>query len=448
MSQACRLYLDADGLSVWQTAKGQTEQIADFPETPAGRDAFSQFLKTAGARRFLLLVNRSEERYLGETMPPLGRHERRQLAETRSRRAFPETPWRCVNTGRVRRGQNTQITLMALNNSPSLATWIRHLADAGSALAGIYSFAQLLPALPTSANNTPRPVLFLSKHRRDCRLTLLEHGQPRAARWLAGDDPLAIDAACQQLLAQQAPGIDREIQPSLFIIGPPGWPEQPPIGESIDHLPIHGDAASLILALPDKRWPKCQFAPASTRAVARQQQLGRWYWRVTILVLACGLSLSLERLLERQALQKQAELEQMHLTRSQQALETALARIAPSGMSPSELLQFADDHQRLRQQHAGFADSLIALGRMLDQSPEIGLERIDWEIPAHQALTEAQGQLEILGSIQATDNEQAQRLLQGFQQSSDRQSMVLGHPQPTGVGEFRFSLQIARLPAT
>lgn len=448
MSQACRLYLDAGGLSVWQTVRDGAKQIAEFPETPAGLDAFRQFLITAGKQHFLLLVNRSEERYLGETMPPLARHERRQLAESRSRRAFPDTPWRCATTSRGRRGQNTSITLMALNNSLPLASWIRHLSDAGTALAGIYSLPQLLPAVQPREESKATQLLVLSKHRQDCRLTLLEHGQPRATRWIADDDPTSIDMACHQILVQPAATVDHQSQPALCIIGPPNWPQQPLTGKSIHRIHVEGDAASPILALPDWRWPKCQFAPAATRALARQRQFSRWCWRLTVLVLVCGLLLSLERLLERRTLQQQFAQEQVHLAQSQQALDALLARLAPSGMDQRQLLQFADDHRRLKAQRTSFTDSLIALGRMLDRSPEIHLERVAWEIPTQQALTEGQGQLEILGSIQAADQEQALRLLQRFQQASDRQSTVLARPLPTGAGEFRFSLQLTTRPAT
>jgi hypothetical protein len=434
-------------MSVWQSGKGQAEQIAEFPETPAGLDAFSHFLGSAEKQQFLLLINRHEERYLGEKMPPLPRLERQQLAETRSRRAFPDTPWRCVSTNNGRREENTAITLMAVDNSASFEAWIHRLNKAGSALTGIYSLPQLLPQLLADAGKKPAQVIVLSKHRRRCRLTLLEHGQPRAAQWSENENAAAIDDAYRRLLAQHAANADHGSTPSLCIIGPPGWPPQQPPGDTT-HLPAGEDAANTILSLADRRWPDYQFAPPSIRAIARQRRLARWCWHLGILVLITGLSISLERLLEREALQKQAEVAEKHLAQDRQALETALADIARSGMSQSQLLQLAKDHQQLRQQHASFTSDLVALSRMFDKNPEIRLELIDWQIPAQQALTSGQTQLEVIGSLLAADSEQAARLLQQFEQASDRQSRVIAHPQRTGPDEFRFSLRLTALPAT
>lgn len=448
MSRAWRLYLDEDGMSVWQPGKGPAEQIAAFPETPAGFDAFSHFLGTAEKQHFLLLINRREERYLGERLPALPRHERRQLAEARSRRAFPDTPWRCISTNNGRREENTAITLMAVDNSASFDAWIHRLNKAGSALTGIYSLPQLLPQLVTDTGDESAQVIVLSKHGRRCRLTLLEHGQPRAAQWSENENAAAIDDAYRRLLVQHAAIANHGSPPALYIVGPPDWPPQALPGEAPHHLPAGDDAANVILSLADQRWPSCQFAPASIRAIARQRRFKRWCWQLGILVLSLGLTISLERLLESETLRKQSEVEQKHLAQGRQALETALAGITRSGMSQIILLQVAKDHQQLRQQHASFATDLLALSRMLDQHPDIRLERIDWRIPAQQALTDAQAQLEVIGSILMADSEQATRLLQQFQQASDRQTRVIAGPQPTEPGEFRFSLRLTALPAT
>jgi len=437
MSQAIRLYLDENGMSAWEMRNGRPERIADFPETPAGFDAFSHFLGTAEKRHFLLLINRHEERYLGEAMPALPRRERQQLAETRSRRAFPDTPWRCVGMNKGRRKENTAITLMAVVNSSAVDTWTKRLRSV--ALAGIYTLPLLLrPLLGNTAEKSPR-VVVLTKHRRHCRLTLLEHGQPNAVQWVENDDHAAIDDAWRRLLMN---GNATATPATLCLIGSHEWRPQAPTGLTVNHLPATEDAAQLILSLADRHWPRRQFAPAPARAVARQQQFGKWCWRTGILLLGAGLSLSAACLIEFDTLRRQTAFERQHLAHARHALSATLADIQRSGLSPEKLRQFAREHRQLSQQRTNFANDLVALSLVLDRQPEIELEQIDWRIPNAQPLTDGHAELRLDGRVRAANSEQAGVLLQGLPQNDDRHFRRVVHPQPDGPGEFRFSVQL------
>lgn len=441
MTQAIRLYLDENGMSAWERRNGQTERIADFPENPDGLDAFSHFLTMADKRNFLLLINRHEERYLGEAMPSLPQHERRQLAETRSRRAFPDTPWRCVGLNKGRREENTRISLMAVSNSSAFDGWTQRLRSV--ALSGVYTLPQLLTPLLGKVPDAPAQLVVLSKHCHACRLTLLEHGLPCAVQWTTNDDDTAIDDAWLRLLMQ---GSAAEIPPTLCIIGPPEWHPPLPACTTIRHLPTNEDAAQLILALADKHWPDWQFAPPSARAIARQRQYGRWCWYLGMLALGAGLSMSVERWLEFNTLHQQVSTAQQHLAHAQQAVATAMAELDRDGMTPAQRQQFIQEHRQLLQQRSAFADDLVALSRALNQRPEIQLDSIDWRIPTEQALTNAHPQLQLDGSIQAADEKQAGELLQSLRQPGHQAARLITRPQTISPGEFRFSLQLLRMP--
>lgn len=441
MTQAIRLYLDENGMSAWERCNGQVERIADFPENPAGFDAFSHFLAMASKKNFLLLINRHEERYLGEAMPSLPQRERRQLAETRSRRAFPDTPWRCVGLNKGRREENTRISLMAVSNSSAFDGWTQRLRSA--ALSGVYTLPQLLTPLLGKTPDIPAQLVVLSKHRHACRLTLLEHGLPSAVQWTTNDDDAAIDDAWRGLLMQ---GSATESPPPLCIIGPPEWQPPLPASATIRHLPTNEDAAQLILALADRHWPGRQFAPPSARAIARQRQYGRWYWYLGMLALGAGLSISVERWLEFNTLHRQASTAQQHLAHAQQAVATAMAELDRDGMMPTQRQQFIQEHQQLLQQRSAFTDDLVALSRALDQRPEIQLDTIDWRIPTEQALTDAHTQLQLDGSIQAADEKQAGERLQSLRQPGHQAARLVTRPQAISPGEFRFSLQLLRTP--
>jgi len=437
MTRDLRFYLDQDGMSVWRRRRGQAERIADFPETTAGREAFSRFLEGTRKCALRLLVNRDEERYLSETLPALKRSEARRLAEARSRRAFPDSPWRCVHTTRRRAANETTLSLMALDNSASLADWITRLQQNDSALTGIHSLAQLLPALYPGGRKLPAQLRVLTKHRQRCRLTELEHGLPRSVRWFADDDAAALDEI-GHLLA--APSTDGNEGATWCIVGPADWPQA--LAPNHYRLPGGDDAATLILGLPDRCWPEEQFAPASIRAPARQRQIRRRCWQLALLAWLIGLPWALERQLNWQELHAASEREQAALQQNRQALASGLARIAGSGMTAGQLLEFAEEHAGLQRQKPAFADSLSALGQMLDRAPEIRLQRLDWAVPTSQGLPRGTGLLVVSGSMASTDAVQAGQRLHQFIQTSDRSLRILDAPQPGAPGEFRFVVEI------
>lgn len=437
MTQTIRLYLDENGMSAWEMRNGRPERIADFPETPAGFDEFSRYLENADNRRFLLLINRHEERYLGEAMPALPRRERQQLAETRSRRAFPDTPWRCVAMNKGRREENTAISLMAVVNSSAIDTWTQRLNR--TALAGIYTLPLLLrPLLGNTAEKSPR-IVVLTTHRRHYRLTLLEHGLPNAVQWVENDDHAAIEDAWRRLLMH---GNATDTPATLCLIGPREWRPQAPADITVNHLPTNEDAAQLILSLADRHWPRQQFAPPPARAVARHRQFGKWCWRTGALLLGAGVSLSAACLIELDALRRQTALERQHLAHTRQALAATLTDVSRSGLSPEQLRQFAQEHRQLSQQRSAFANDLVTLSRVLDRQPAIELDQIDWRIPSTQALTDARAELRLDGRVRASNSEQAGVLLQDLPQNDDRHFRLVVQPQPDGAGEFRFSIQL------
>lgn len=434
MTQDLRLYLDPDGISVWRRRRGEIERIADFPESTDGREAFSHYLENTHKCAFRLLVNREEERYLSETLPLLKRGETRRLAEARSRRAFPDSPWRCQRTARQGMANETKLCLMALDKSLSLADWIGRLQQASSPLTGIYSLAQLLPALLPDKRKPPQ-LLVLSKHRQRCRLTQLDHGLPGTARWFAGEDAAAPDEIRRLLPAV-------EEGRALYIIGPPDWPRTLTAISPPRRLPGGDDAATLILSLPDRRWPNEQFAPTTIRASAREQLIRRRCWQLGLLAWLIGAPYSLERQLSWQAQQAVSEREQTALQENRQALASELADIAGSGMSAEQLLQFSADYVGLQGQKQAFADNLSALGQMLDRAPDIQLQRLDWAVPAAAGLARGGGLLVATASLASADALQAGLRLQQFIQTSERPLRILDAPQASAPGEFRFMLEI------
>lgn len=434
MNRTSLLLLDDDGLSVWQMRNGKLQRIALFTDTADDHEAFRRFVREAAQQEFRLLINRHEEHYLNEILPELPRRESRQLAESRLRRHFPETIWRCASA--IRAGQ--AVTLMALSDA-TVSRWQQSLASAGGILVGAYSLPTLLPGVLGRIGRRHARLVVLSKHRNGCRITLLAHGQPVDSLWNRSDDEIVSDY--RRLLERQPPNDTGNT--ARCVIGPKGWPAADPGGPLLRHVPWPGDdCAQLLQALPERHWPARQFAPEALVNKARQRRYGRLLNRWALLIALIGLVGSLERLLYRYELQQDTASVSRQLQQLTQRLDEDTRAIRSSGLSSQQLLLFASDHRQLRQQRHRFVTSLQQLSQALEHSPEIRLDLLEWQIPVQQALPAGRPKIEINASASSQSRGAAERLIARFRQACGMPSELVSRPQPASPGEFRFTLRL------
>jgi hypothetical protein len=381
MTKDCQLYLEAGQMTAWRREKGQLTQIASFADTPDGEDGFSAFLAVHRKTRFSLLVNLPDENFVLESLPRLRASERKQLLATKVRRLFPDTPWLCTTRSNSGKNDETAFLLMALGKSPALSRWEARLKAANSAVDGVHSLPQLLPVLLKKSASDTQSLLTLSLHDDYARFSLLIHGCLRASRLtqLTGNSTLPdeyrrfIDYIARQCSLE--PGIP------LCVIGDAERQSQIDLPNVVNRIITpERNCASIFLSVPHRHWPPEQFAPPALRQQGRQQRQIDWLWRSATLALLLGSSISLERLYRYENARKalDAEREQHRIIDS--ALQQNNQMLAGSRLNRKQLQQLARDYPILLRNADAFEESLHSLSRILDESPAIQLDRIDWKI--------------------------------------------------------------------
>ena len=446
MTHPCRLYLEDSELTAWQENGARLVKTGTFADTPEGLADFSQFLAVDRKKRFLLLVNQQAENLVFDTHPDLPRNERKQLLQARSKRLFPDTPWRCTAPAGKQLNGEAPVLFMALANTPALACWTSRLSVAGAALAGIYSLPQLLPQLLRRAMPANGYLLALSRHDSALRFSLLRHGQLCFSRLIAADAPADVADEHRRFLEQTARQRGSTPTPALCLIGDPDWLEQTSLPDiTLRIASPERNSASLFLSVPHRRWPRAQFAAPEHLQPARRQQAIRWLWRSAMLAGTLGLALTAERELHSRALQ-QASLEETRLRQSIDAdVQQMNSGLAPSGLTPGQLQQLASDHRTLSHHRNTFATTLYALSQIMDESPAIKLDELDWQTDKAQPLTTTTQRLQLAGRITEPDSNAAQATLQRFQAQLEKTfSTNLSRPLAPSAAEagFKFQLQL------
>jgi hypothetical protein len=412
MSRLCHLYLEGQRLSAWQQHKGQLRQLATFANTPDGLAHFSAFLAVYRKSRFALLVNLPDEIFARERLPKLRGSERKQLLDSRSRRLFPDTAWRCAwHNGNGENGE-TDFLLMALANPAHLMPWLERLNAANAALESVHSLPQLLPALLQQHVPSAKSLLTLSLHDDAARFSLLIDGSLQNSRLaMLGPNSTLLDEYRRFVdhVSRQQP---LDPLPALCVIAATERQEEielPSIIKRID-APEH-NSTTLFLSIPYKQWPREQFAPPALRRQARQERQIDWLWRAAALSCLLGIGISLERLSQHAAAQAVIEQEQMLRLNIDNEIRQNDQQLVRSGLTRSQLQLMALDYPKFLDKQNAFEASLLALSVALDESPAIQLDSIDWKIEGFPPSTAT---MQLAARINSSDRRAAEPLLRQF----------------------------------
>lgn len=255
------LYLEESELYTWSRRTACLRPVADVAE-----------VLTAHRRsNYRLVVNQSREQILPETLPAMSRGMRAQFLDSRLRRLFPDTPWRSVAPA-AKPAASTEITWLALSETPALRQLLAALSEYAGAVLGIYSVVQLLPpGLHAS------PHLLLSEHCRYLRCSLMAGGRVRASQLIAASADSAGEI--RQFLARAQQG-----NLPVLLWGSQAWRDALVLPASLSPLPVPPACVRPLLA-GIRRWPAEQFALPAQRRVAQRRSRG-----VTLgAASACGL---------------------------------------------------------------------------------------------------------------------------------------------------------------
>ncbi|AOY01289.1 hypothetical protein [Jeongeupia sp. USM3] len=151
------IVLSPRGLAVGALAAGAWVADAHFASDAAGLADFAAYCRHRGYRRFRILVPGGDEAFSFDTLPPLGRRDRRALMQRRLDQAYRGMPYRYA-----RLLADGTLVLSALTQRAPLDAVVQTLLDARCAVAGIHATSALIEAMLFRIGAVHGPTLLLS----------------------------------------------------------------------------------------------------------------------------------------------------------------------------------------------------------------------------------------------------------------------------------------------
>ena len=413
------LYLTASRLTAHSLSRSGLTADAEFERSDSGLAAFAKYL--AGSRHlYYLVVDVVEEDYHQDTIPYLGRSDRRQVLARKLAQRYRDTSLTLSMSLGYEKGErrNEKVLYASFSNTQQFQPWLNALERSQCRLAGIYSTALLAPALIKGAGLKLPRCLLVSVQQTGLRQSYVEDGKIRFSRVgrLNLEDTAAVAAACasesarlQQYLVTMRllPTATTPIDVMVLAAGHyhAALTEACRSSELLRFHVVNADSQcgatglksyppdapceALFLHAVANAAPAEQFAQAQHRHHYRLWQISRGLYLAGMAVLATGLLFAGERMLEVYTLRGQIESDQARY----QALSTEYARLTasfpPSPTSTENLKTTIKQYQLLQTQTATPAYLFNEISKSLAGFPQVELERIDWRIGKPAAETGA-----------------------------------------------------------
>lgn len=423
MSSCRLLYLDAHKLSAYYWRQGNLRQEGCFEASSDGIAQFSTYLEQHGRDLFHLLANIGDEGYQSEDIPFLRGRDRQALLQRKLAQYFFATPLTAsisLGFGRDTR-KNEKVLLTALTNPAAFEPWLAALERTGIALSGIYSLAQLGGALLTGLGIQASRCLLLSIQDKSLRESFIVDGQTVFSRLT----PL-VDSSCagiatafaneapklqQYLLTQRLIGRDEAI-PTLLLT--PSAAQTAVRCACEDHsglkfrcidsreaavklglrLAENSNDETLFLHLLARATPRTQYAPPRQRHRYRIVQLRRLLWTSGAVALAGAVIFAGERMLQTARLDRETTLLRQQEQVLQQRYRQLSASFPPLPVDKDSLRRIIARHDELLASNLWPAPALRRVASVLDQTPSINLETLEWKAIGND---KGSGEMLILG---------------------------------------------------
>lgn len=408
MTQRRVLFLDASHLSAFRVGGGSIVAEGDFTADATGFEAFAAYLMQQRHSLFMLLADVAEEGFQLEEVPYSSGKDRIAIIKRKLGQYFYGTPLSVARTlGRLKTGRrDVRLLLMALTQPQQFDPWLNILRDAQACLAGIYSVAQLVPALlPATA---PAQLLVITQTRSGLRQTFFVDRQLRFSRL----SPLATGAAQESAIAAAAEAakmhqylssqrlIERGTPLTTLVLAHPAQlsalrercRDSSILRFEFIDLPQEEKRAGLAATCADSRaemlfchllarkTPPEQFARSVERRHYRLWQTRFALKGASAVVLASGLLFAAKLGMDiheirggTEQIRQQTHLDQRHYDLTMQALPKI-------PLTTDNLRALVDRYDRVAQRAEGPAPLLAQLSRSLDAFPGIALEQVEWKI--------------------------------------------------------------------
>ncbi len=404
------LYLTANRLTAYSRSRGSLAVDAAFERNDAGLAAFSTYLARS-RKLYYLVVDVVEEDYHQDTIPYLGRKDRRRVLARKLAQRYRDTSLTLSMSLGYEQGErrNEKVLYASFSNTQQFQPWLSALEQHECRLAGVYSTALLAPALIKGAGLKLARCLLVSAQQTGLRQSYVEEGKIRFSRVgrLNLEDAAGVAAACagesarlqqylvtMRLLPTAATPIDVMVLAAgqyhaalteacrnsevlrFHLINA----DEQCRAAGLKHFPPEAPCEALFLHAVTAAAPAQQFAQEQHRHHYRLWQISRGLVAAGAAVLAAGLLYAAVQLFSAHGLRQQMQSDQTRFL----ALNTEYARVTATfprtPTSTENLKATIKQYHLLQAQTATPAYLFGEISKALAGFPQVEIERIKWHI--------------------------------------------------------------------
>lgn len=404
------LYLSANRLTAYGRARRGLLADATFERNEAGLAAFAAYL--AGTRNlYYLVIDVVEEDYHQDTIPYLGRKDRRQVLARKLAQRYRDTSLTLSMSLGYEKAErrNEKVLYASFSNTQQFQPWLNALERSECRLVGIYSTALLAPAVVKGAGLKLERCLLVSVQATGLRQSYVEEGKIRFSRVgrLNLDDTAGVAAICasesarlQQYLvtmrllptvttpidvmvlaaAQYHAALSEACRSTELLHFHLVNADSQCRAAGLKTFPADAPCDALFLNAAAVAAPAEQFAQEQNRHHYRLWQLSGGLYAAGLMALAAGLLFAGERMIEGYALRTRIAADQTQY----QAVNAEYARVTstfpPTPTSTENLKTTIRQFRTLQAQTATPAFLYVEISKALAGFPQVEIERIQWRI--------------------------------------------------------------------
>lgn len=277
MSPQQVFYITQGALAVWISGREGLAEVVRFQDDDDGIRSFADYVAANNHYVSAILVDVIEEEFVHETVPKIGRRDRRTLIARRVERRFRQTPFRLSMCARkVNKSGDYDVVLSAITNHELIEPWLNSLIANEVSLTGIYSVPLIAPNVFSKLFKSKNPVMFITQHQgQRLRQVFMRDGRTLSAR--LSKSPQPNGQAYAQFIATEVARSRRYLERSRLLLA----------SEKMD-VCVVAEAASkdlLLAAMGDNRVNQLQFVDsvtaakktAATASIDDYANCERWY---------------------------------------------------------------------------------------------------------------------------------------------------------------------------
>ncbi len=405
------IYFTATDLRVYRRAGAALQTEGRFSVDEAGITSFREFLTQHRGALFYVVADLAGEDFHEDQIPFLRGAERRTVIERRLAQRYRDTRLAAaISLGIVKdERRNERLLLASFTNAPQFTPWLDALAEAGTKLAGVFSVPMLAPALAARLGPRRDRCIVVSVNGAGLRQSFVENGRLRFAR-LEPTVNLAPDALALFVRSETARlaqyletlrALPRDGPPlRIYVVAPRGQRENFERALASDgrlefvttdltdalrrvglrQAPEDSFAESLYLHLAAQSPPKEQFAKSEERRGYRVWQLQRAVAAVGMVGFAACLLYAGVTWLD---ILGTRNMTASHQRESNAAAEryVRITRTFPVTQTTTDNLKTTvNEFRKIASRSTSPEGALGHLSQVLEQFPEIELDKLTWRV--------------------------------------------------------------------